>query len=108
MSTTYVQVLTTIDSREAAEQVGRAVVEARAAACAQVVGPIHSIYWWDGKVETAQEWQILMKTTVDRYAEVERAIRQSHSYDAPEIIATPITDGGADYLSWVEKETRPA
>jgi len=107
MAATYLQVLTTIDSREAAEQVARAVVEARVAACAQVVGPIHSTYWWEGKVEAAEEWQVLMKTTGERYAELERVIRQAHSYDVPEIIATPITGGGADYLSWVAQETRP-
>jgi periplasmic divalent cation tolerance protein len=108
MASAYLQVLTTVDSRDAAERVGRVVVEARVAACAQVVGPIHSTYWWEGKVEAAEEWQVLMKTTEQRYAELERVIRQAHTYDVPEIIATPITGGGADYLSWVEKETRPA
>jgi periplasmic divalent cation tolerance protein len=101
----YVQVLTTIDSLEGAERVARAVVEARAAACAQIVGPIHSTYWWNDAVETAEEWQVLMKTTEERYPELETAIRGAHSYDVPEIIATPITRGGKDYLSWVSKET---
>ncbi len=104
----YMQVLTTIDSREGAERIARAVVEARAAACAQIVGPIHSTYWWDNAVETAEEWQILMKTTEERYPELETAVRGAHSYDVPEIIATPITHGGKDYLSWVTKETRSA
>jgi periplasmic divalent cation tolerance protein len=104
----YIQVLTTSDSREGAERVARAVVEARAAACAQIVGPIHSIYWWNDAVETAEEWQILMKTTEERYPTLETAIRESHSYDVPEIVATPITHGGKDYLSWVRKETGSA
>ncbi len=104
----YVQVLTTIDSREAAERVARAVVEVRAAACAQLVGPISSTYWWEGSIETAEEWQILMKTTEERFPALEAAIRQAHSYDVPEIIVTPITNGGKDYLSWVSKETQSA
>jgi periplasmic divalent cation tolerance protein len=104
---THHQVLTTTDSRDAAQQIARAVVEARVAACAQVVGPIVSTYWWNGVVETTEEWQILMKTTAERYAALEAAIRQAHNYDVPEIIAMPITDGDADYLSWVDAETRP-
>jgi periplasmic divalent cation tolerance protein len=103
---TYLQVLTTIDSRDAAERMSRVVVEARVAACAQVLGPVHSTYWWEGKVETAEEWQVLMKTTGERYTELERVVRQAHSYDVPEIIALPVTGGGADYLSWVQTETR--
>ena len=103
----YVQVLTTIDSREVAEQVARAVVEARAAACAQIVGPIKSIYWWNGAVESAEEWQVLMKTTEERYPVLEAVIRQAHSYDVPEIIVTRIPYGSKDYLSWVSKETEP-
>ncbi|HSV65021.1 MAG TPA: divalent-cation tolerance protein CutA [Mycobacteriales bacterium] len=102
----HLQVLTTTDSRQAAEQIARAVVEARAAACAQIVGPITSTYWWEGKVETAEEWQVLMKTTTERYDALETVIRQAHSYDVPEIIATPVVSGGADYLSWVTEETR--
>jgi periplasmic divalent cation tolerance protein len=104
---THHQVLTTTDSRDAAQQIARAVVEARVAACAQIVGPIISTYWWNGVVETAEEWQVLMKTTAERYDALEAAIRRAHNYDVPEIIATPIVNGGADYLSWVDAETRP-
>ncbi len=83
-------------------------MEVRAAACAQLVGPISSTYWWEGSIETAEEWQILMKTTEERFPALEAAIRQAHSYDVPEIIVTPITNGGKDYLSWVSKETQSA
>ena len=64
----YCQVITTTDSREAADTLGRFAVEARVAACAQVVGPITSTYWWEGKIETAEEWQVIFKTTTQRYA----------------------------------------
>ena len=107
MPSDYLQVLTTTDSRMAAELIARAVVEARAAACAQIVGPITSTYWWEGKVQTGEEWQILMKTTAERYDALAAVIRQAHSYDVPEIIATPISTGGADYLSWISNETQP-
>lgn len=104
---THLQVLTTTDSLDAAQQIARAVVEARVAACAQIIGPILSLYWWNGVVETTEEWQILMKTTGERYDALEAVIRQAHGYDVPEIIAMSITHGGADYLSWVDVETRP-
>lgn len=103
----YVQVLTTTDSRAAAQELARSVVHARVAACAQVVGPIASTYWWEGRVESAEEWQVLMKTAADRYDALERHVRQHHSYEVPEIIATPVVAGSAAYLGWIEAETRP-
>jgi periplasmic divalent cation tolerance protein len=97
----YLQVLTTIDSEEAAERISTALVERRLAACAQVVGPISSRYRWQGKVETAREWMCVAKTEASRYAELEAAVRELHSYDEPEIVATPIVAGSAGYLAWI-------
>ena len=91
--TEYTQVLTTVDSAEAAERLGRSITGARLAACVQIVGPIRSLYWWQGKVEDAQEWQLLIKTTAESLPELEQHIKANHSYDEPEIIATPITWG---------------
>lgn len=103
----YLQVLTTTDSREAALELARSVVDARVAACAQVLGPISSTYWWEGAVENAEEWQVVMKTAADRYDALEQHVKQHHSYDVPEIIAMAVPVGSAEYLSWVETETRP-
>ncbi len=69
----------------------------------QVVGPIVSRYRWQGAVEEAREWQCLAKTTRDAYGAVEAAIREAHSYDEPEILATPIVAGSAGYLTWIEE-----
>jgi periplasmic divalent cation tolerance protein len=104
--TDYVQVLTTTDNAEDAERLGRSVVGARLAACVQIVGPIRSLYWWQGKVDDAQEWQLLIKTTTDRLPELEQHIKANHSYDTPEIIAAPIPWGSQEYLGWVSEETR--
>ena len=101
----YMQVLTTVESADEAERLGRSVVEARFAACVQIVGPIKSLYWWQGKLEDAQEWQLLMKTTAERLPELEQHVKANHPYDTPEIIATPIPWGSADYLGWVSAET---
>jgi periplasmic divalent cation tolerance protein len=99
------QVLTTAGSRAEADLIAEALVEARLAACVQIVGPITSRYWWDGAMETAEEWLCLAKTTADRYPDVEAAIKQRHSYDEPEIVALPVVGGSPSYLDWVTRET---
>jgi periplasmic divalent cation tolerance protein len=99
----YLQVLTTAGSEAEAETIASALVERRLAACVQVAGPVASTYRWQGAAETAREWQCLVKTTAGRYEEVEAAIRELHSYDEPEIVATPIVAGSAGYLRWIDE-----
>jgi len=102
----YIEVHSTTDSREEADKICAAVVAARLAACAQVSGPIRSTYWWQGKIERADEYFLMMKTTRDRFAELARVIRANHSYDVPDIVAVPILDGTEDYLEWISAETQ--
>jgi periplasmic divalent cation tolerance protein len=97
----YLQVLTTVGSEEEAQTIAAALVERRLAACVQVTGPIASTYRWQGEVERAREWLCLIKTEASRYAELEAAIRKLHSYEQPEIIATPIVAGSRGYLGWI-------
>lgn len=104
----FLQVATTIDTAERAQELARRLVEQHLAACVQVVGPITSIYRWQGQVEQSQEWLCLIKTTAANYAALEAAIRALHPYDVPEIIATPVVAGNPDYLAWVAQETRDA
>ena len=101
--TDCVQVLTTAGSEEEAGRIASLLVERRLAACVQVVGPIISRYRWQDEVEEAREWQLLAKTTRAAYEAVEAAIRAAHSYDEPEIIATPIVAGSAGYLAWIRE-----
>jgi periplasmic divalent cation tolerance protein len=103
----YLQVQTTTDSRAEAMELGRAAVEARLAACAQVAGPVASTYWWEGGIERAEEWLILLKTPADRFGELAAFLTDRHSYDEPEIVALPIAAGSAPYLSWIREETVP-
>ena len=99
----YVQALTTVDSEEEAGRIAGVLVDRRLAACVQVVGPIVSRYRWQGAIEEAREWQCLAKTTRAAYDAVEAAIREVHSYDEPEIVATPIVAGSAGYLAWIDE-----
>ena len=101
----YIQVFTTVEKREDADRIASAVVHERAAACAQIVGPIRSIYWWKGKVEEADEWLCMMKTRKDLFSALEKEIKKVHPYDVPEIIALPIVAGAKSYLEWIEEET---
>ncbi|HEX5713526.1 MAG TPA: divalent-cation tolerance protein CutA [Solirubrobacterales bacterium] len=97
----HIQVLTTAGSEQEAQRIADVLVERRLAACVQIVGPVASTYRWQGEVERAREWQCLVKTAGPLYPEVEAAIRELHSYDEPEIIATPIVAGSPGYLAWI-------
>jgi periplasmic divalent cation tolerance protein len=95
------QVTTTLPDRDTANRIGRRLVEERLAACAQVVGPVASVYWWQGEVETAGEWYCHLKTTAARTEALITRIRELHPYETPEIVALPVTEGDASYLRWI-------
>jgi periplasmic divalent cation tolerance protein len=99
----YLQVTTTAGSEAEAERIGAALVERRLAACVQVIGPLRSHYRWQGAVEEAREWMCVTKTSAARYPELEAAIRKLHSYEEPEIVATPIVAGSPGYLEWISR-----
>lgn len=102
----FLQVQTTTGSRADGEAIARALVERRLAACVQVVGPIHSTYWWEGVVEMAEEYLCLVKSSREAYPALEAAIQELHPYEVPEIIALPIEAGSRAYLSWLQAELR--
>jgi len=102
----YIQVFTTVEKKEDADRIASAVVRKRVAACAQILGPIHSTYWWKGKVEEAGEWLCVMKTRKDLFSDLEKEIRSMHPYEVPEIIALPIVAGSKSYLEWIDEETK--
>jgi periplasmic divalent cation tolerance protein len=93
--TEFIEVHTTIDSKEAAQKMAETIVSKRLAACVQVSGPITSTYWWQGKIEQAEEWVCTAKTQRELYSELEQAIRAVHSYDVPEILAVDVITGNA-------------
>lgn len=100
----YWQVVTTAADRETALRLAERAVNARLAACAQVLGPVASVYWWQGQLDRAEEWQCLLKTREDVYPRLEALLRAEHPYQVPEILALPVEAGSADYLAWLDGE----
>jgi periplasmic divalent cation tolerance protein len=103
----YLQVQTTTDSRAEAMELARAAVEARLAACGQVAGPVASTYWWNDELERAEEWFVFFKLPADRYEALAEFLAERHSYDEPEILATPFAYGSPSFFGWITDETRP-
>ena len=98
-------VFTNLPDRAAAERLAQGLVEKNLAACVNILSPCRSVYRWKGAVQHDEEHPMLIKTTAERYAELERALRSGHPYELPEIIAVPIERGLPEYLDWVREET---
>ena len=103
----YLTVLTNLPDQASAQAIASLLVEKRLAACVNIMPPVVSTYRWQGKVETASEVPLMIKTTMKRYPELEAAIRKAHPYEVPEIIALPIHAGLPDYLQWIDAQTLP-
>ena len=99
-------VITNLPDRGTAQRVAQALIESRAAACVNVLAECVSVYRWQGKIETANEVPLLIKTTRAAYPRLEAAIRQQHPYELPEIIAVSVNAGLPGYLQWVAQETQ--
>lgn len=104
--TDKVLVLTTAGNEPEAQKIAHELVERRLAACVNIVPRIQSVYRWEGKVETAEEYLLVIKTTKSRSGEVQGAIRELHSYDLPECIVISIESGSEEYLKWIEDSVR--
>ena len=98
-------VYATAGDRAEALRIGRAVVAARLAACANVIDGMQSVYWWQGKLEEGNEAVLILKTTEDRVRELILRVKALHSYDCPCIEVLPVVDGHPGYLDWVAQET---
>ena len=106
--TDKILVLVTCGTRKEARKIARALVGQRLAACVSEIGvPVTSTYLWKGKLESAKEFLLLIKTSNRRFAAVRDAVRKLHSYDVPEIIALPIAAGSRTYLDWIAASVKP-
>jgi periplasmic divalent cation tolerance protein len=102
----HVVVYITVDSKEAAENIATILLKQRKAACVSIVPKVDSHYWWQGKIETADETLLIVKTGAELLYDVIVLVKANHPYTVPEIIALPIVGGNDDYLEWVDKETQ--
>ena len=100
----FLNVSTTTATQADAKYLAILLLEARLVACAQVSGPIASHYWWQGKLETATEWQCTFKTSEQLYGSVENLLLKHHPYETPEVIAVPLLHGSAQYCEWLRDE----
>ena len=103
----YTVILVTASSKEEAENIAQQLLEEKLIACANIVGPISSHFHWEGKVEVAEEFLLLLKSRLDLFDMVAEHVRARHSYEVPEILAVPVHFGSSAYLSWIREETAP-
>lgn len=96
-------VFVTASSREEAERIAKALLEDKLIACANIIGSVHSIFWWQDEIDTAQEYLIIMKTRNDLFERVCERVKALHSYQIPEVIATPIVNGLKQYIKWLNE-----
>lgn len=107
MAAAAILVLTSLPDEDSARRMARELVEARLAACVQVGAPVESLYHWQGRLETVREVTLAIKTRADAWPALERAIRERHPYELPEIVAVTINDASPAYLDWIAEQTRP-
>lgn len=104
--TDKILVLSTASSKDEARKLGRALVERLLTACVNIVPQVGSIYRWEGEVEEAEEWLLIIKTTRSAFERVRDAIKELHSYEVPECIAVPIESGSMEYLNWLGESVK--
>ncbi|KOX20631.1 cation tolerance protein CutA [Saccharothrix sp. NRRL B-16348] len=103
----FLQVTTTAADRTTAADLARSAVRARLAASAQVSGPVTSFFWHLGEQGEGEEWQVTLKTTAERYPELEAHLRREHPWDNPEVTALPLVAASDDYLAWLRRTVNP-
>ena len=102
----YVVGFVTCSSRTEARRVARAVLAKRLAACVNIVGGLESHYWWRGKLESAREYLLLIKTTRERIPAVTKMVKAAHGYEVPEVVFVSIVDGEQKYLKWLQESVK--
>jgi len=104
---THVVVLIMTSSKHEAEEIGKALLESRLAACVNIVEPVRSLFRWQGAIERQEEALMLVKSRSDLLPSMIRIVKEMHSYTVPEVIALPILAGSSDYIGWVDESLRP-
>jgi periplasmic divalent cation tolerance protein len=104
--TDKILVLTTTGSEDEAKKIARSLVESYLAACVNIMPRVSSTYRWQGKIDEAEEYLLIIKTSAEKFGDVRRSLQALHSYELPECIAIPITDGSPAYLNWIAESLK--
>jgi periplasmic divalent cation tolerance protein len=105
MEYTHIVVFITVDSQETAQKITDKLLTERKAVCINIIPKVESYYWWQGKIENANELLLIVKTRAVLLEGLIALVKQNHPYSVPEIIALPIIGGNKDYLKWIDGET---
>jgi periplasmic divalent cation tolerance protein len=103
----FIVVYVTAGSADEADRLARSLVDERLAACVNRIKSVQSVYRWQGKVEQSEEELLIIKTSRDRFAALEKRVRELHSYSVPEVIALPVIEGSSNYLKWIKEQVTP-
>ncbi|MBM3248900.1 MAG: divalent-cation tolerance protein CutA [Candidatus Omnitrophica bacterium] len=102
----FIIVFVTCANSKQADKIAQALIKAKLAACVNLINPINSLFWWQGKVDSSKETLLIVKSRKSLFSQIEKLVRHLHSYDLPEIIALPIVNGSKKYLDWIDDSTR--
>ena len=108
MKNNYIIILVTAKDRQEAEAISQKLLDGHLIACANIVSPVTSFFYWLGKVERAEECLIIMKSRADLFVQVADHVKGLHSYEVPEVLALPIVEGSKAYLGWLSVVLKPA
>ncbi len=97
----YVVVLMTASDKKEASKIVRSLLDDRLIACANIIGPVSSLFWWEGKIDEASEVLVIMKSRKDLFKRLSERVKETHSYEVPEVLELPITEGLPSYLEWM-------
>jgi periplasmic divalent cation tolerance protein len=97
----YIIIIVTTPSKQEAEKIAQHLIDKRLIACANIIGPVSSVFHWSGKTEHAEEYLILLKSRKDLFEKLSETVKALHSYEVPEILVLPIVGGSEGYLNWL-------
>jgi periplasmic divalent cation tolerance protein len=104
--TDFIQVFITINDRAKAKEIAEKLLDKSLAACVQIIGPLTSLYKWEGKLIEDQEWLLIAKSNKTHYPELEKQVKAIHVYEVPEILTVTVENGNEDYLNWLNRELK--
>jgi len=106
MNTQCIVILVTTKDKKEAQKIARALLEEKLIACANIISGVDSMFWWQGKIDSSKEVLLVLKSKKNNFNKISIAVKKSHSYQTPEIIALPIINGSEDYLKWINSSLK--